>query len=208
MSEQGQGQWLKFLIFCAVFVGIILASVVFGGYSSLYRSEGRIEITKDLFLSSCKNRLELLPQISKYLQEREQKELLAKLEQAGRDAGVVLNHAVSKKAPLDKKLTLAIEVSQSALTNELVKIFLKLDQPQNKQNIESFKTIKQQFYSAQDLVAFERIRYNTEIRYFNTRTKIFPGYIIVKIFGFDKSEYFELSEDSFVGALGTFEGKA
>ena len=66
-------QWLQFVWFSLILVGIILTSVVFGGYSSLNRSEGRIEITKELLLDACQSRLDLLPQLLDYLQESEQK---------------------------------------------------------------------------------------------------------------------------------------
>ncbi|MCK5311052.1 MAG: LemA family protein [Desulfobacteraceae bacterium] len=201
-------QLLQFLGFSLVLVVIILSSVVFGGYSSLHRSEGRIEITKELLLNACQSRLDLLPQLLDYLQESEQKEILAKLKQTGKEAGIVLRHAVSQKAPLDNALTRKLETSQVSLTKELTKAFLKLDQSKSKNNTELFKAIKQQFVSAQDKLFVEKLKYDTEVRYFNRRTKIFPGFLIAKLFGFDKSKYFELSEDSFLGADKTFGVKA
>ncbi len=199
-------QWMNFVWFSLVLVGIILASVIFGGYSSLHRSEGRIDITKEFFLGSCQSRLDLLPQLLDFLKESEAKEMLTKLKQTGKEANTVLHHAVSQKSPLDRVLTLKLEKSQSALTKELIKTFLKLEQQSNsKKSTEAFQTIKKQFFSAQDKMFVERVRYNTEVRYFNRRTKIFPGFLIAKLFGFNKSEYFELSKDLFLGADKTFE---
>ena len=197
-------QWMNFVWFSLVLVGIILSSVVFGGYSSLHRAEGRIDITKELFLNACQSRLDLLPPLLDFLKENEATEMLAKLKQTGQEAGIVLRHAISRKSSLSHPATRKLEISQTALTKELVKIFLALDQSKSKQNIESFKTIKEQFFSAQNKLFVERTKYNTEVRYFNRRTKIFPGYIIAKLFGFDKSEYFELSQDLFLGADRTF----
>ena len=54
----------------------------------------------------------------------------------------------------------------------------------------------------------EKVKYNTEVRYFNRRTKIFPGFLIARLFGFDKSKYFEVSKDLFLGADKTFGVKA
>lgn len=199
-------QWMYFVWFSLVFVGIILTSVIFGGYSSLHRSEGRIDITKDLLLQACQSKLDLLPQLLDYLQKSEHKEAHAKLEVAGKEAGTVLHSAVFQKAPLDHALTLKLEASQLSLTKELSELFEKFDSSKNKNNTESLKAIKQQFFSAQDKVFTAKVQYNREVRYFNRRTNIFPGFLIAKLFGFDDSEYFELSKDSFLGADRTFRG--
>ena len=200
-------QWMNFVWFSLVFVGIILTSVIGGGYSSLHRSEGRIDVTKELFLKACQSKLDLLPQLLDYLQKSEPKEKYAKLELTGKEAGIVLHSAVSQKAPLNNALTLKLEASQLSLTKQLAEVFLKLEQSKNKSNTESLKAIKQQFFSTQDKVFTAKLRYNSEVGYFNRRTKIFPGFLIAKLFGFDDSEYFELSKDSFLGAERTFGGK-
>ncbi len=201
-------KWMNFVWFFLVLVGIILASVIFGGYSSLHRSEGRIEITKGLFLSSCQERLDLLPQLFDSLNERDHKQILAKLKQAGKEASIVMRKATSQKSPLDNALTRKLEISQASLTKELAKLFLELGQSQGKENKELFISVKKQFFPAQDKISYETTRYNTEVRYFKTRTKIFPGFLIAKIFGFDKSEYFYLSKDLFLGADQTFGGQS
>ena len=201
-------QWMNFVWFSLILVGIILTSVIFGGYSSLHRSEGRIEITKERFLNTCQIKLDLLPQLIDSLQESEPKETLAKLKRTSGKAGIVLHHAISQKSPLDRVLTLKLESSQYALTKELAKLFLKLEQSQNKSGTESLKAIKKQLFSAQDKVYTARTVYNTEVSYFNRRTKIFPGFLIAKLFGFNKSEYFELSKDSFLQADKVFGGQA
>lgn len=201
-------QWLQFFGFSLVLIAIILFSVVFGGYSSLHRSEGRIEITKGFFLNACQSKLDLLPQLFDSIKESEHKEILVKLKKTSKEAGAVLDHAVSQESPLDRAFTLKLETSQDALTKELTKLFLKLDQLKNKSNTEAYKTIKKQLFAAQDKVFFEKTRYNTEVLYFNSRTKIFPGFLIAKIFGFNKSKYFELSKDLLLGADRTFGVKA
>ncbi len=200
-------QWMNFVWFSLVLLGILLSSVVFGGYSSLHRSEGRIEITKDLFLNSCQERLDLLPKLFDTLKESEHKQMLVKLKQTGKNASIVLHKAPSEKLPLNDALIRQLEVSEASLTKELVKLFLKLDQSQSKQNKDAFIIIKKQFFAAQDKMSFESKRYNTEVRYFQTRTKIFPGFLIAKIFGFNKSEYFYISQELFLGADLTFAGQ-
>ncbi|MCD4743052.1 MAG: LemA family protein [Desulfobacteraceae bacterium] len=197
-------QWLQFFWFSLVLTAIILFSVVFGGYSSLHRSEGRIETTKVLFLNACQSKLDLLPQLLDSIKESEHKEILVKLKKTSKEAVAVLEHAISQESPLDRTITLRLETSQEALTKELAKLFAKLDQSQNKGNTDSYKTIKKQLFAAQDKVFYEKTRYNTEVLYFNSRTKIFPGFLIAKIFGFDKSKYFELSKDLLLGADRTF----
>jgi len=200
-------QWMNFVWFSLIFVGIILTSVIAGGYSSLHRSEGRIDITKELLLKACQNKLDLLPQLLDYLQKSDPKETHAKLELTGKEAGIVLHSAVFQKAPLDNALTLELEASQLSLTKELANLFLKLERSNNKSNTESLKAIKQQFFSAQDKVFTAKVQYNTEVRYFNRRTKVFPGFLIAGLFGFNNSEYFELSKDSFLGVARSFGGK-
>jgi LemA protein len=190
-------QWSKLFGFFFVFTGIILICVVFGGYSSLYRSEGRIESSKEFLLDACQKRLDLVPKLLTILQGSEDKATLGNFKNTEKMVKAIMGSEALQQSPLDKEATLKLETSQSALTKELAAIFQKLDQSAGKGN-------KKELYDAQDQLSFAKVRYNREVMYFETRTKIFPGFIIAKIFGFDKSKYYELSDNSFLDAKNSF----
>jgi len=200
-------QWLKFLAFSSILVGIIFICVIFGGYSSLHRSEGRIESTKELFLETCQKRLVLIPKLLTILQENEDREMLGKLNTAEEIAKTVLERVALLKSPLSESITLELETTQNALTKELANVFLKQEQSASKYNKEKFNVVKKEFFAFQNKLSIAKSRYNTEVRYFETRTKIFPGFIIAKLFGFNELKYYELSDDSFLEAESSFGGQ-
>lgn len=200
-------QWLKFLGFSSILVGIILICVIFGGYSSLHRSEGRIESSKELLLETCQKRLGLIPKLLAILQEDEYRETIGKLNKTEEIAKTVLDRLVLLKSPLSESITLELETTQNALTKELANVFLKREQSAIKYNKEEFNVIKKEFFASQNKLSIAKSRYNTEVKYFETRTKIFPGFIIAKLFGFNELKYYELSDDSFLEAESSFGGQ-
>ncbi len=201
-------QWWQFIVFSLVLTAIILSSVIFGGYSSLHRSEKRINITKGLFLDACRNKLDLVQKLIDSLNDIEPEVELTGLKHTRLEAKQVLDKAFSNAAPLDDEITHKLEISQSALTEELKKTLLNVDKLQDKNKKQQFTTIKQQLYSAQDKVTLEKIRYNVEVSYFNRRSRAFPLFFIARLFEFDKSKYYELGQNYFLSAEKVYKNKS
>jgi LemA protein len=191
-------QWLKFAGMCSVVIGIVIFCVIFGGYSSLHRSQQRIEASKELVTNACQSKLDLLSQLLNSLKNSEYQKKIPDLKQTGKNTNKILRQVISQKTPLDKTLTLKFEASQEVLTSDLTKLFSQLDQSPDKSNAVGFQAHKKQFSVAQNNLFAAKITYNKEVTYFNTRTKIFPGFLIAKLFGFNKIKYFKLSENSFL----------
>ncbi len=199
-------QWLMFFGMTSLIVGIVLFSVVFGGYSSLYRSENRIKASKELLTDACQTRLDVFSQIIKSLDTQEHQTLLLKLKQTNKEAILILKQVIKQTSPLDNALTLKFENSQKTLTSDLVKLYLLLNKAKGKndQDAKALIIIKKEFFPAQDILFVSVARYNKEVVYFNYRVTIFPVYLIAKLFGFDKSQYFKLTQEFFLPAKETF----
>ncbi len=201
-------QWSKLVGFFVFFAGIILVCIVFGGYSSLHRSEGRIASAQKVLLSSCQENINLLPELSETIQNKEYKEILAMIQKAARQNNSLIKNLMSHDTPMDMGQIKKLETAQNILIKNIANLFIQIDQSRNINNIELFKTIKQKIFLAQDNISMAKSRYNMEVEYFNVRTKIFPGFIIAKIFGFDKEKYFSFSRDSMPESSAVFKIKA
>ncbi|MFO7749251.1 MAG: LemA family protein [Desulfobacteraceae bacterium] len=194
--------WLKITALCSVIMGIVLFCMIFGGYSSFYRSQNRIENSRKILANACQQRLDLLPQLSATLAPGTDDPIIKNLKQAGKTAQTILNRVASREPPLDKKLTLKLEESQDALAKEIVTVFSTLDQTGRE-----LPVIQERFYTAQNHLFMAKRKYNDEVNYFKTRTKAFPGVFMAKMFGFNKIDYFMLSENSLLPAASTFAAK-
>ncbi len=199
--------WVKIAAICSVLMGIVLFCVIFGGYSSLYRAQNRIETSKEFLTNVCQVRLNFLPQLSDTIKTSENKKIVAELHHTSENTQKILQQIISTKTPLNNALTLQLETSQQALTLHLANLLLQLDQSMDKNN-NPFQAIKKQLFLAQNTLFVSKRRYNKEITYFNTRTTAFPGVLIAKLFGFNKIKYFKLSEGSLLPSDKVFTGKA
>jgi len=194
--------WLKVTALCSVIMGIVLFCMIFGGYSSFYRSQNRIENSREILANACQQRLDLLPQLSTTLAPGTDDPIIKNLKQAGKTAQNILNRVASRENPLDKRLTLKLEESQDALAKEIVTVFSTLAQTDRQ-----LPVIRERFYTAQNHLFMAKRKYNDEVNYFNTRTKAFAGVFMAKLFGFNKIDYFMLSENSLLPAASTFAAK-
>jgi len=200
-------QKLQFFGFCAIFTAIITFCVLAGGYTSFWRSENRIKGSTDYLTDACQTRLNLLPKLIERIKKNNLQIPLSTLESSAREAEKVLQHVIAAKAPLEEILIKEFEITQSKLTSQLKEIFFQLETSQDKTTAAQFSDIKKLLFDAQNNLFVSGKRYNDEVTYFNTRKKSLMTSTIAKLFGFNKSNYFELSKDLFLPAEVTFAPK-
>jgi LemA protein len=75
--------------------------------------------------------------------------------------------------------------------------------PQLKSN-ENFLALQSQLEGTENRIAVERMRYNENVRDYNTRLKKMPGSIIAGIYGFEPKLYFEAEKGSEVAPKVNF----
>jgi len=201
------GNWLKLAAGCSVLMGIILFSVIMGGYSSFWRSQNRIKASMSLLTDICQKRLDLLPELLEITKKNMAPSSLPPINQTAEKASILLKQVISYQQPLEKNLIEEFEISQTKLTLELVQLFTQLQTSLDKNAVKQFSTLKKEFYTAQDNLFVAMKKYNKEVDYFNTRTTVFPVFLIAKLFGFNKIKYIDISKEGFLPAQETFDLK-
>jgi len=203
-ESQMQSPLLKLFAFCSIAAAIVLFCVVFGGYTSFYRSQNRIEDSKTALVESCRERLLLLPELSSFM-ERVSPDMPPPMDQSLEKANALLMDVLQQKRPLEEKMTKDFEASQTGLTMQIKKMFVRLKDVSESKNMEEFESLKQKFFKAQDNLYVAGDRYNYEISYFNGRVQSFPVSLIAKLFGFHEIIYYPFSDQAFLPARKAFE---
>ena len=179
--------WFAFAGICSLVLAIVMFSVVFGGYSSLIRAQKRIEAMEGHLQEQCRIQLD------------DARSLLADLESGGRNqadlAGAldayadILDRLDKKTSPLPPDLISGYGAVQIRLNHSLTDVIRELKTSAGATDMEdAVKKLTDQ----EATVFVTGKRYNKEARYFNTRTTVFPGFIIAKLFNLDELRYHEI----------------
>ena len=203
---------LSLSIFSAVFFGIILFSIILGGYSSLYRAQNRARDAKILVTVECQKQLDLLPDLMAMVRKTDSfnnmdpnnsnqahlnQEKLEQLEQAALKTKTILARINSVTTPLEKELIRAFEESQIQLSQEIISLIIELKKEKKLKNSQALMDLGKKFDNLEITVFYHSHLYNKEARYFNTRKSIFPGFLIAKLFKLEKTHIYEIDTDLF-----------
>jgi hypothetical protein len=207
---------LSLSIFSVVFFGIILFSVIFGGYSSLYRAQNRARDAKILVTVECQKQLDLLPDLVAMVHKTDSFNLdpnnsnqtnldqthldqthLDQLEQAALKNKTILTRINSLATPLEKELISAFERSQIQLSREIIGLVMGLKKEEKLKKSQVLIDLEKKFNDLEITVFYHSHQYNKEARYFNTRKSIFPGFLIAKLFNLEKLHIYEINTDLF-----------
>ena len=172
--------WIPVTIMCSAALGIILFSVVAGGYTSLWRAQNRIDTMKNHLLDSCEE------------QARAAGELAAGAGASGTDlAGRIaecqaaLSRIRKADARLTREQTLVLEQMMAGIKRDI-------DTLTAGQEGAIDKDLSGRFAKTQRTLVTLAGQYNDEASYFNQRKAVFPGFIIAGWFNFDKIHYREI----------------
>ena len=180
----------KFLAFCCLFMGIVLFCVVFGGYTSFYRSQNRIKASQAYLTDACQQRLDFVPGLVDMARKTLAQEDVQDIHKAAKTAALVLQQVSAHALPVEKDLITKFETSQKELTDRL--------------KLQHFLDLKNQFIASQNQLFAAKKRYNDEVSYFETRKTTFPPSLFAKLFGFNKINYTDFSKTLFLPAHQIF----
>lgn len=197
-------QWGTLAAMCSVLAGIVLFSVIFGGYTSFYRSQNRIEASKELIASVCRDRSGIVLQLLDSTHGTSDPETRSALKGALENEDRVLQQVISQKTPLGEALTQEFETAEQMLISELAQLIASQAAVGTNHPDKLSVPVQKQLFVSQDNVFVAKKKYNREVAYFMNRKSIFPGSLIAGLFGFDHVIYHALSDDSFLSAANAF----
>ena len=197
-----QSSHLKFFAFCSIAAAIVLFCVIFGSYTSFYRSQNRIEDATTALVESCQKRLLLFPELSDFMKKISPD---TPMDHPLEKANALLMDVLQQKLPLDEQKTKDFETSQTGLTMQIKEIFVRLKDVSDSKNMAELESLKQKFFKAQDNLYVAGDQYNYEVSYFNGRVQSFPVSLIAKLFNFHEIIYYPFSDQAFLPARKAFE---
>ena len=173
---------MALLILLAVIV--VIAIAVIGIYNALVAMRNQVKNAWSQIDVQLKRRHDLIPNLVEtakgYVKhERETLENITKARNLAVQAGGSGAAAAGK--------------AEGALGDALSKFFLVVENYPDLKANQNFLALQEELSSTENKVGFARQFYNDAVMKYNTKTESFPSNIIAGMFGFKKSEFFEIT---------------
>lgn len=190
-------EWLVLTGMFSAVMGIIVLCIVFGGYSSLLRSKNRVGQAREFLKVECQKRLNLLPDLVSMAGVSLSSESLRQIQENKKESAAILAQLSDEAAPIETGLADAFEHSQALLTKNMEMLLSAVEKKPDLPEADSYSSLIKRFKDLEGVVLFNVRRHNKEVRYFNTRRTVFPGFLIAKWFGLDKLHFPEIPVELF-----------
>ena len=96
----------------------------------------------------------------------------------------------------DPQALAKFQAAQNQLSGALSRLLVTVERyPELKSN-QNFLTLQSQLEGTENRITVERQRYNTAVRDYNTRLRIFPGSLVAGMMGFKPKAFFEAAPGS------------
>ena len=169
------------LIVVLVVVGLWLA----GAYNILVRSRNRVKESWSDIDVQLKRRYDLIPNLVETVKgyaEHEKTTLDAVIQARAKAMGAqtVAEHAQA----------------EGMLTGALKSLFALSENYPQLRAVESFAKLQDELSDTENKIQAARRFYNTNVMALNTQVEQFPTNIVANMFGFKKSDFFELNESA------------
>ena len=168
----------------AIIAIVVVLVIFFGGqWNNLVKLDEDVNSAWAQVENQVKRRADLIPNIVETVKgyASHEKETFTEITKAR--AGVSEAKNPKELAEANDELTEAIQK-----LNVVVENYPELKANQN------FLDLQAQLEGTENRIATERMRYNNTVETYNQKVRRFPTNIIAKILGFEKRDYFEVSE--------------
>lgn len=88
----------------------------------------------------------------------------------------------------------AVSAAEGELSQALGRLMVLSEQYPNLKANQNFQALQEELTSTENKIGFARQYYNDSVMHFNTRIESFPTNLIGGTFGFEKEEFFELTD--------------
>lgn len=174
------------LIVVGVLVLIILFSAI-GSYNSMIKLSENIETQKAQIENNIQRRADLIPNIVNSVKG------YMTHEQDAIDSVTNARQRVMN-ATTDEELAAADDELNNAIKGLNINVLIE-NYPDLKAN-ESFRSLNDNLERTENRISIARKDHNEAVKAYNSKIRTFPSNIIASMFGFEKAEYFEASENA------------
>ncbi|WP_088043054.1 LemA family protein [Bacillus sp. EAC] len=174
---KNKGMWI------AIIIVVVLIFMGVGSYNGFVTQEENVTNKMSQVDNQLKRRSDLIPNLVNTVKgyASQEKDVIASVTDAR--AKLAGAQTTAEKSKADQELS-------GALSRLLVVVE---NYPDLKSN-ENFKALMDSLEGTENRLAVARKDYNDAVTVYNQKIKKFPGVILAGTFGFDKKEYFEVSE--------------
>jgi LemA protein len=187
---------LSLIIIVAIIVVASKSSILI--YNGLVEAEKGVDEAKAQVETVYQRKLDLIPNLVETVKgyaEHEQETLVVIVKARGKAQGV-LEEIGTEKSFNQKQMT-ELASSQSELTGALKSLFALVENHPDLKASTNFLVLQDQLEGTENRITVARQRYNSSVRYYDTKVATFPQNIIAFLFGFkEKGDYFEAVEHS------------
>lgn len=172
----------------------IIAAIAAGSYNGFVKEQEAVTAAKSNVGTQLQRRADLIPNFVatvKGYSDYEQSTLTAVTEAR---AAVGKAQSVSEVEQASNELDKAISVWVNAVTEAY---------PDLKANTQ-YVALQDELAGTENRIATARRDYNTAANKYNLKVRSFPSNIVAGIFGFEKADYFEVSEEAETVPIVTF----
>lgn len=165
-------------------VVLVLGFILISPYNSLVQLDEDAEAAWAQVENQLKRRADLIPNLIEVVKgfAAQEKEILANISDARtKYAGA---NTPEQYAEAEESFTTAVRN-----LNIIVENYPDLKSNQN------FRDLQAELSGTENRIATERMRYNEVIQVYNKKIRRFPTNLMAGMFGFDKRQYFEISDE-------------
>lgn len=160
---------------------LLLASFVISNYNTLVTLRNRVKDSWAQIDVVLKRRADLIPNLVETVKG------YASHESETLEAVINARNRFATASSMEEEIA-----SSNAITSSLNKLFaLSESYPELKAN-ENFISLQNDLKETEDKISFSRQFYNDTVLRYNNKVEMFPSNIIASIFGFKKSQFFEI----------------
>lgn len=173
------------IVLGVVFLIVLVPLLYFKGtYNTLVAMDESVKAAWAQVENQLQRRYDLIPNYVETVKgyAAHEKEVLTRVTEA--------RSRVGGAGSIDEKIE-----ANNALSSALSRLLVVVEQyPDLKANV-NFIRLQDELAGTENRIAVERMRFNEQVRAFNTRIRSFPTNMIAGLFGFEKSEFFDVPKE-------------
>lgn len=173
--------WL--IVIGLVIFGCIIGSTLIGAYNEMVKADQQVQNQWAQVENQLKRRADLIPNLVETVKGF-----------AAQEKGVISEITDARAALSGANTPAEAAQANDALTGALGRLLVVVENYPDLKSDKTFMQLMDELSGTENRITVARKDYNEEVTVYNVMVRSFPRNFIAGMFGFDKAEYFEVSE--------------
>ncbi len=183
----------KVVLSIATLLVIAVIGLFVSNYNQLVQNEESVSESFSDIESNLQRKIDLLPNLVKVVKayaEHESK-LLNSVTRLRASSVNKLNEIKSSHDASNKEQIKEMAALSKRLNSSTLQLFAVAENYPNLRSSEQFLRLQSQIEGSDNRINITRMQYNTSVKVFNARMRLFPANIVASLTGFELKEYFK-----------------